>query len=308
MKTKRYPLVAAALVSSPWAIHRDKLDVIRRLALRWSGLADGGNEPLAYDDDELIDEMMEEEDTDVSSGVAVVPVRGVICHRAPMIMRSSGLTSAEWIGREAKRLGESSKVSKIVFTFDTPGGSTDGVQEAADAIYSLRGVKPTVGIASAAALSAGWWLLSQCEEVLVTPSGSVGSQGVYMMHVDYSKMNEIVGIDPTYISAGEYKVEGNPDEPLDKDAKEFFQYQVDKFYTRFVDAVARGRGRASSDVAQNFGKGRSILSDDALAAGMVDGIISFDDLIGKILGGRKSTPSGRSVSVLRKKLDLQIGR
>ena len=49
---------------------------------------------------------------------------------------------------------------------------------------------------------------------MVTPSGDVGSHGVLAVHYDLSGANEQVGIKPTYIHYGKYKVEGNPDEPL----------------------------------------------------------------------------------------------
>ena len=42
----------------------------------------------------------------------------------------------------------------------------------------------------------------------------LGSIGVYMVHDDWSGFNENFGVKPTYISAGKYKTDGNPDESL----------------------------------------------------------------------------------------------
>jgi len=53
---------------------------------------------------------------------------------------------------------------------------------------------------------------------VVTPSGEVGSVGVYTMHVDYSEAYKMAGLEATLISAGRYKTEGNPFEPLGDEA------------------------------------------------------------------------------------------
>ena len=45
----------------------------------------------------------------------------------------------------------------------------------------------------------------------------------------------------TGISAGKFKVEGNPYVPLDEQAQAFMQSRVDDYYNAFVEAVARLR-------------------------------------------------------------------
>jgi hypothetical protein len=58
--------------------------------------------------------------------------------------------------------------------------------------------------------SAAYWIASQADEVVVTPSGEVGSIGVYMLHEDWSKFNEEIGVDPTYIFAGRTRSTATP--------------------------------------------------------------------------------------------------
>lgn len=41
------------------------------------------------------------------------------------------------------------------------------------------------------------------------------------------------GVTPTPISAGKYKVEGNPYAPLDAEAQAFMQSRVDDYYLAF---------------------------------------------------------------------------
>jgi hypothetical protein len=51
--------------------------------------------------------------------------------------------------------------------------------------------------------------------------------GVWQAHFDYSQDIAAEGIQPTPISAGKYKVEGNPYAPLDEEAQGFMQSRVD---------------------------------------------------------------------------------
>jgi hypothetical protein len=103
----------------------------------------------------------------------------------------------------------------------------------------------------------------------------------------------MMGIDPTYISAGDYKTEGNPDEPLSTEAKAAFQAQVDDFYAMFVGDVAAGRGVDTAAVESKFGQGRMVLAEQAVANGMADRVGTFEDVVAELGGGavaRRGTP------------------
>jgi ClpP class serine protease len=123
----------------------------------------------------------------------------------------------------------------------------------------------------------------------------VGSIGVWQAHFDYSKALEEEGVKPTLISAGKFKVEGNPYEPLDEQAQTFMQSRVDDYYNAFIEAVALGRGVSENVVRSGMGEGRVLGADAALAAGMVDGIATFDDVLARMQASvRSSQPRGQS--------------
>ena len=60
------------------------------------------------------------------------------------------------------------------------------------------------------------------------------------------------------------------------------QSRVDDYYGGFTKAVARGRGVPIAQVRDGMGQGRVLGADAALAQGMVDGVASFDDVVGKM--------------------------
>ena len=128
----------------------------------------------------------------------------------------------------------------------------------------------------------------------------MGSIGVWQAHFDYSKALEEDGVKPTLISAGKFKVEGNPYVPLDEEAKGFMQTRVDEYYVAFVKGVAKGRGVGMEQVRSGMGEGRVLGADAALAQGMVDGIASFDQVLSKM---RASSARNRKV-VRQSKLQI----
>jgi ClpP class serine protease len=122
---------------------------------------------------------------------------------------------------------------------------------------------------------------------------------VWQAHFDYSKALEEDGVKPTLISAGKFKVEGNPYAALDPEAQAFMQSRVDDYYNAFIQAVASGRGVAVSAVREGMGQGRVLGADAALSAGMVDGIACFDEVLSRMQAsarksGRTQQPSSPS--------------
>lgn len=214
--------------------------------------------------------------------IAVLPLYGVIAQRMNMMMQASGGTSTQMFGAALQDALNDDTVKAIVIDIDSPGGDVFGVQELAQMIYEARDIKPIVAIANSLAASAAYWLGAQASEFVVTPGGMVGSVGVYCVHFDYSKANEIEGITPTYISAGKYKIEGNPDEPLTEDAVAFIQGQVNEYYSAFTADVARGRGVPVDVVVSNFAEGRVLTAKPAKAAGMVDRVQTFDQVVARL--------------------------
>lgn len=216
-----------------------------------------------------------------ASAVAVVSVTGVLAPRTTAFGWMFGEQGLDAVVAEVRALVADAGVSAVVLDIDSPGGSVYGIEEAAATVRELRGQKPIVAVAQPLAASAAYWLMSAATEALVTPSGEVGSVGVYSLHLDWSRWFESEGVTPTLISAGPHKVEGNPFQPLSDDAREALQASVDRYYGMFVAAVAKGRGVSVEDVRGTFGGGQLVGARAAQATRMVDGIGTLEDGIAR---------------------------
>lgn len=218
--------------------------------------------------------------------IAVLPLRGVIAHRAGSLDESSGGASVERFTSMFRQAMSNDAVGTIVIDVDSPGGTVAGVQEIAAEMQAAKGRKPVVAVANSLMASAAYWIAAQADEIVSIPSGTVGSIGVFTAHQDLSAALEQEGVKVTLISAGKFKTEGNPFEPLSDEAKAVIQARVDEAYGNFVKAVAKGRGVAVADVRNGYGQGRALPAKDALAAGMIDRIGTLDDTIARLAGRR----------------------
>ncbi len=285
----KYAHVLSYVASTLWAITPEKLhEILAVLAFRASGQAFTAEELQAR----IGDGNAEKPTASTRGAVAVIPIRGVIAHRMGGMDDMSGGTSVERIQAMIRQCVADERVGTILYDIDSPGGTIPGVQELAAEMFALRGQKRQIALANSLCASAAYWLASQADEIVSIPSGTVGSIGVYTGHQDLSKALEQQGINVTLISAGKFKVEGNPFEPLSEEAEAFIQARVDEAYSLFVKDVARGRGVPVADVRKGYGEGRALSAKDAKAAGMIDRIATMDEtlsrLVGRSSGGMRS--------------------
>ena len=222
--------------------------------------------------------------------IGVIPLTGPLFGKANLLTEMSGATSLEMFRNDFRTMMADPNVDAIILDVDSPGGTSELVQEVGDEIFAARESrdKPIYAIANATAGSAAYWLASQAEKVYVTPSGMVGSIGAYTVHEDQSGRDEQQGINYTFVSAGEFKTEGNPHEPLSEEGRQYRQGIIDDLYADFVSAVSQGRQVSSQKVTDDFGGGRMLTSKAALASGMVDGISTMENLVAEI--GNVPTP------------------
>jgi signal peptide peptidase SppA len=233
-----------------------------------------------------------------AGSVAVIPMYGLITQRATMMSDFSGGTSIDELRSLLRTALADPTVTAVVFDVDSPGGSVDGVPEFAAELRSARaGSKPVIAQVNTLAASAAYWLASSCSEIVCTPSGEVGSIGVFAAHEDLSKAAEMEGVKTTLVSAGPYKTEGNPFEPLTDEARAAIQDQVDAFYGMFVGDVARGRGVGADVVTSSYGQGRTLLASKARSAGMVDRIDTLEATIRRLQPPKAARPGAASLQI-----------
>ncbi|WP_296741423.1 S49 family peptidase [Mesorhizobium sp.] len=244
--------------------------------------------------------------------VAILPMRGVIANRMPLMgnVSGGGGANAEQLGAQLQAMLADSAIKAIVLDVDSPGGSVAGTSELSSMIFNARGRKPIVAQVNANAASAAYWIASAADEIVVTPSGQVGSIGVFGVHDDISKALATQGVTRSLISAGKFKVEGNPFEPLGDDARAAMQQRVDSAYDTFVRDVARNRGVSLTAVRDGFGQGRMVDAAPAVAEGMADKVGTMQETLSRfgvsLYPTEKAKPTTRAFAIERERRALDF--
>lgn len=287
----KYDRIVSYITEWPWAITEGKLEAIKDLiALRVNGFTLTPQEIEAR-----IGEKRNGSGSTIAGdgAVAVVPVFGMLAHRMNLFTDFSGGTSTERLAEDIRELTEDESIETIVLDIDSEGGIIEGIPELWSVIFQARQKKRIIASANALAASAAYWLATAAHEIVVTPSGSVGSIGVLNIHMEESKAIEDSGVTVTVTKAGKYKGEGNPFEPLTDDAKGYIQNRVDEAYSMFVRDVAKGRGVSVGEVRKGFGEGRLVSAKDAVEAKMADKIGTLHQTLARLTRrkGRKSMVS-----------------
>lgn len=228
--------------------------------------------------------------------VHVLNLHGTIMPRGGMMSRMSGASSLDQFQKAFRNAAEDPTAQAIVIDVDSPGGMVDLVPETADMIFRARRAgRPIIAVANTIMASAAYWIAAAADEVVATPSATVGSIGVYTMHEDLSAALKTAGIKRTFISSGPRKVEGNKFEPLDDTGRAAKQAEVAATYDQFTKDVARFRGvpvatvRADPEAAEaHFGGGRAYHAALAQRLGMIDRVATLDETLMRATSGRRS--------------------
>lgn len=220
----------------------------------------------------------------INGAVATIPLKGVLMPQVSLLAMIFGLGGGLSTFRsQLKQAAEDDSIGAIVLDIDSPGGLVDQIPETAAEVKAARSQKPVIAVANTLAASAAYWLGSQAEEFVVTPSGEVGSIGVYAEHMDVSKALDRQGVTNTLVSAGKYKTEGNPYEPLSDDGRQAMQASVNDYYSMFTKDVASGRGATVAEVKDGYGEGRVLTAKRAVDAGLADRVATLSDVVSGLL-------------------------
>jgi capsid assembly protease len=242
-------------------------------------------------------------------GIAVLPISGVIAPKANLFMQISGGMSLQQATKQLESALADPSVRGIVQLADTPGGSVLGTPEYAAAVHEYGAVKPIVTLSDGVLASAGYWFGAAANHVYITgPTVQVGSIGVVATHSYDPRAAET----HTEITAGRYKRIASSISPLSEEGKAAIQADVDYVYSLFVDHVAKFRAATSEQVLEHMADGRVFRGQQAIDAGLVDGVSTLDALTERMatkpdefkqrrkavfaLGGPSAKPAGAQAS------------
>ena len=263
------------LITGAWAIEPDKLREIQAI---YATHLRGQKIDIAALEARMGRPLSNEQQayTVEPGGVAVLRMSGVIAPKANLFMQVSGGMSTQMATKQLESATADPRVRSTILALDTPGGNVIGTPEMAAAVREMSAIKPIVTHSDGALASAGYWIGSAANAVYISgPTVQVGSIGVV---VDRS-YNPASASREESIVAGRYKRFSKSNEPLSDEARAIVQADVDYVYSLFVDQVAAYRDTTSEQVLERMADGRVFRGQQAIDAGLVDGVLTLDALV-----------------------------
>lgn len=217
----------------PWLIEAEALQTL---------IEKTQQEPGAFFDIQLPPKSTVADILSVESGVAVVSVQGVMMRDTDEWDEARGATSSRLIQQAIEQATSDPGVSQILLHIDSPGGQVAGTQEAAQAVVEAAKKKTVYAYTDGLMCSAAYWLASGANAIYGTPSSRIGSIGVLLAFIDWSKAFEEAGLKTEVIAAGKFKAAGVMGTSLTDDQRANLQAGVDEIMDEFRAAVlSRGR-------------------------------------------------------------------
>jgi len=215
------------------------------------------------------------------AGTAIVPIVGELVTRGSWIGAVSGLTSYEALRQVLKAARDDAAVRAVVLDVDSPGGTVPGMFETATLVAELARLKPVVAIASPLAAASAYVIAAKAGRVVGVPDSDVGGVGVVYVHADRSMQLARQGIRVSVIQAGVQKTGGSSLHALGDTTRADIERQLDSVWSRMIAAISAARPRLTAQKLRAM-QGRLFPVEQALEAGLVDGIAPFESVVEKL--------------------------
>ena len=213
----------------------------------------------------------------VQQNVGVISIKGSLVEGSAGYGVFYGQTGYDDIRAALVAAVSNSDVKAILLDVSSGGGQVSGVDDTAQLISRVNNVKPVVTYTGSTMGSAALWLGASANYTVAGKTAIVGSLGVIMVHLDRSRQLADAGIKPTIIRAGTEKALATPYEPLSEKAQAGLQSQADVLYGVFLNHVASSRGVSATNGDKKFGQGRVFVGQQAVDAGLVDKLGTYED-------------------------------
>jgi protease IV len=138
-------------------------------------------------------------------------------------------------------LGDDKRVSAVLVTIDSPGGSTTGAEALYEGLRRLSAKKPTVAVIGSMAASGGYIAAMATDHIVARETALVGSIGVLVQYPNLVKLLDSIGVRMEEVKSAPLKASPNPFEVTTPEARAALQSLVADSYDWFKRLVRERR-------------------------------------------------------------------
>lgn len=218
--------------------------------------------------------------TTTRDGIATIAINGPMMKFAPSMAEGTSTVRVRQALQKAKRDPD---VKGVMLVMDTPGGTSKGNEDLAQEVAALAAVKPVFAYIEDMTASAGVSVASQATKRFANNATAMyGAMGTYAVIQDTSGMAEKLGVKVHVVRAGDFKGAGTEGTEVTEAQIAELQRVVNVVNDGYLKQIAGGL-RRSVDSIRPLADGRIIMASDAVSAGLLDGVQSFDQTYQELL-------------------------
>ncbi|MBM1173406.1 signal peptide peptidase SppA [Microvirga arabica] len=203
---------------------------------------------------------------------------GAIQNQIARISIDGVITGNQRLADLMRRVGESSTVSGVVISINSPGGTTTGSEELFRNIRRLAEKKPVVTFVDGTAASGGYITALATDYIVARETAIVGSIGVLFQYPDLTGLMGQIGVKVEAVKSAPLKAEPNPFTPTSPEARAAMQAVVNDTYDWFKNLV-RERRRLNEGELSTASTGQVFSGRQAVPLKLIDKIGSERDAV-----------------------------
>ncbi|UNQ73956.1 signal peptide peptidase SppA [Infirmifilum sp. NZ] len=207
--------------------------------------------------------------------VAKIVITGTLDYSASSILgATTGVEDYISLIRQAE---SDPTVRAVILVFDSPGGTVSASYDLYTAVKELARKKVVVSYARGTMASGAYMAACPSTRIYASPSALVGSVGVYTSVLTAEGLLDKLGVKVYTIKSGELKDIGSPYRSMSPEELRVMQEIIDEYFELFKSIVLENRGNVSNEVFT----GRPYSPQQALKAGLIDGVTTLEEALNK---------------------------
>ena len=190
------------------------------------------------------------------------------------------ITGSKQAVKDLNYFRDKANIIAIVVRLETPGGGVAASQEIYEKVRKISEEikKPIIASMGGVAASGGYYIALGADTILANPGTATGSIGVIMTYPLIGELMDKIGVQYETIKSGNFKDSGSLFRDLTEQERIYFQDLIDDLHSQFVSVVANERNM-SYDNAAKLATGQVYSGKQALAAGLIDLLGTFEDAV-----------------------------
>lgn len=202
-----------------------------------------------------------------------------------------------------EKAGRHPNINSVIIVADSPGGTVDGTMDLAAQVKKFKQTynKPILTFVDGLMASAMYWIGSGADEIIANnETATIGSIGTMLSFADVQPMWEKEGVKFHYITA-DASVDKNKDfQEARKGNYGLVKEKLNAINDVFLSSVKSNRAGKLDLKKENVLTGKTYLAQDALDAGLIDSINTFEYAVSRAQALAKGETSAPESSTTQK--------